>query len=34
MSEVVLCLNAGSSSFKFEAVAVLPSDQLKLSFRG
>jgi acetate kinase len=34
MSGTVLCLNAGSSSIKFELFAVMPQDELKLAFRG
>ena len=34
MSETVLCLNAGSSSIKFEAFEVMPGDQQQLAFRG
>jgi acetate kinase len=34
MSDTVLCLNAGSSSIKFELFEVLPHDELQLAFRG
>ena len=34
MSDTVLCLNAGSSSIKFELFEVLPRDELQLAFRG
>ena len=34
MSDTVLCLNAGSSSIKFELFEVMPRDELQLSFRG
>jgi len=34
MSETVLCLNAGSSSIKFELFEVMPRDELQLAFRG
>jgi len=34
MSDTVLCLNAGSSSIKFEAFKVMPRDELRLAFRG
>jgi acetate kinase len=34
MSDMVLCLNAGSSSIKFEAFEVMAGDQLRLAFRG
>jgi acetate kinase len=34
MNETVLCLNAGSSSIKFEVFEVMPRDELQLAFRG
>ena len=34
MSDTVLCLNAGSSSIKFELFDVTPRDDLQLAFRG
>ena len=34
MTDTVLCLNAGSSSIKFEAFEVMPGDELRLAFRG
>ncbi len=34
MSDTVLCLNAGSSSIKFELFEVLPGDDPQLAFRG
>jgi acetate kinase len=34
MSDTVLCLNAGSSSIKFEVFKVMPRDELELAFRG
>ncbi|HUK09469.1 MAG TPA: acetate/propionate family kinase [Stellaceae bacterium] len=34
MSDTVLCLNAGSSSIKFELFEVMPRDELQLAFRG
>jgi acetate kinase len=34
MSNTVLCLNAGSSSIKFEVFEVTPRDDLQLAFRG
>ena len=34
MSDTVLCLNAGSSSIKFEAFEVIRRDELQLAFRG
>jgi acetate kinase len=34
MNNTVLCLNAGSSSIKFEAFEVTPRDELQLAFRG
>ena len=34
MSDMVLCLNAGSASIKFEAFEVIPRDELQLVFSG
>jgi acetate kinase len=34
MSDTVLCLNAGSSSIKFDLFEVMPRDELQLAFRG
>jgi len=34
MSETVLCLNAGSSSIKFELFAITPREELQLVLRG
>ena len=34
MSDMVLCLNAGSASIKFEVFEVIPRDELQLVFSG